>query len=115
MRVYLGTKFSTQVRRTALFQMQLSTSVLNLVAVDSLSILPGYCLFFFLRQGVPNVGAESGVSGRARVLPGTLAHALVLVVPHSSLPAGHKASPMMDEHINENMYYSTYRPLVGHF
>ena len=42
-RVYLGTKFSTQVRRTALFQMQLSTSV----AVDSLSILPGYCLFFF--------------------------------------------------------------------
>jgi hypothetical protein len=43
-----------------------------------------------LRQGVPNLGAESGVSGRTRLLPGTLAHALVVL--HNALPTGHEAS-----------------------
>ena len=43
----------------------------------------------FLRQGVPNLGAESGVSGRTRLLPGTLARALVL---HTTLPTGHETS-----------------------
>ena len=41
-----------------------------------------------LRQAVPNLGAESGVSGRTRLLPGTLAH--VLVVLHNTLPTGHE-------------------------
>ena len=36
------------------------------------------------------MGAESGVSGRTRLLPGTLAHALV--VPHNALSAGHKTT-----------------------
>ena len=42
----------------------------------------------FLRQGAPNLGAKSGVSGRTRLLPGTLAH--VLVVLHNTLPTGHE-------------------------
>jgi hypothetical protein len=44
----------------------------------------------FLRQGVPNLGAESGVSVRTRLLPGTLAHALVVI--HNALPPGHETS-----------------------
>ena len=32
-----------------------------------------------LGQGVPNLAAESGVSGRTRLLLGTLAHALVVL------------------------------------
>ena len=43
-----------------------------------------------LRQGVCNLGAESGVSGRTRLLPGTLAHALVVL--HNALPTGHETS-----------------------
>ena len=39
---------------------------------------------------------ESGVSGRARLLPRTLAH--VLVVLHSTLPAGHEtAQPFLKD------------------
>ena len=44
-----------------------------------------------LRQDVPNLGAESGVSGRTRLLPGTLAHALVVF--HNALPTGHETHP----------------------
>ena len=47
-----------------------------------------------LRQGAPNFGAESRVvSGRTRLgrlLPGTLAH--VLVVLHKTLPTGHETT-----------------------
>ena len=47
-------------------------------------------LLLFLRQGVPNIGDKSGVSGRTRLLPGTLAHALVVL--HNALPTGHETS-----------------------
>jgi hypothetical protein len=43
-----------------------------------------------LRQSVHNLGAESGVSGRTRLLPGTLAHALEVV--HNAWPPGHETS-----------------------
>jgi hypothetical protein len=43
-----------------------------------------------LRQGVPNLGAVSGVSGRTQLLPSTPAHALVLL--HNTLPTGHETS-----------------------
>ena len=43
-----------------------------------------------LRHGAPNLGAESGVSGRTRLLPGTLVHALVVL--HNILLAGHEIS-----------------------
>ena len=43
-----------------------------------------------LRQGVPLylrvIGGKSGVSGRTRLLPGTPAHALVVL--HNALPTG---------------------------
>ena len=48
----------------------------------------GYLRVFNLRQGVCNLGAESGVSGRTRLLPRTLAHALVVL--HNALPTGHE-------------------------
>jgi hypothetical protein len=41
-----------------------------------------------LRQGVPKIGGKSGVSGRIRLLPGTLAHALVVL--HNALLTGHE-------------------------
>ena len=43
-----------------------------------------------LRQGVPNLGAVSGVSGRTRLLPSTPAHALAVL--HNTLPTGHETS-----------------------
>ena len=46
--------------------------------------------FFFLRQGVRNLGAESGVIGRTRLLPRTLAHALIYIVLDNTLPTGHE-------------------------
>ena len=42
------------------------------------------------RQGVGNLVAESGVSGRTRLLPDTLAHALVVL--HNTSPTGHETS-----------------------
>ena len=53
---------------------------------SSLGITP----FFLLRQGVGHFWAESGVSGHARLLPDTLAHAIVVL--HNALPTGHKTS-----------------------
>ena len=38
------------------------------------------------------VGVESGVSGRTRLPPRTLAHAIVHVVLHNALPTGHETS-----------------------
>jgi hypothetical protein len=43
---------------------------------------------YFLRQDVANMGGKSGVSGRTRLLPGTLAHALVVL--QNALPTGHE-------------------------
>ena len=46
------------------------------------------------RHGVGKSGAESGVSGRTRLLLGTLAHALHVVVLHNAMkpPNGHETS-----------------------
>jgi hypothetical protein len=45
----------------------------------------------FLRHSVPNLGAEPvRASGRRRLLPCTLAHALVVL--HDALPTGHETS-----------------------
>jgi hypothetical protein len=46
--------------------------------------------WFVFKKGVPNLGAESGVSDRTRLLPRTLTH--VLVVLHNTLPTGHETS-----------------------
>jgi hypothetical protein len=46
--------------------------------------------YTILRQGVPKVGGKSGVSGHTRLLPGTLAHTLVLL--HNALPTGHETT-----------------------
>jgi hypothetical protein len=46
-----------------------------------------YIYIYIVRQGVPKQGAESGVSGCTRVLPGTLVRALVML--HTTLFTGH--------------------------
>jgi hypothetical protein len=48
------------------------------------------CRNLLLRQGVCNLEAESGVSGRTRLLLGTLTHAVVVL--HTAVPTGHDNS-----------------------
>jgi hypothetical protein len=59
----------------------------NLDAGEFAALALLYIYIYIVRQGVPKQGAESGVSGCTRVLPGTLARTLVVL--HTTLFTAH--------------------------
>ena len=61
---------------------------------------PPEVVSYFLRRGVPNIEGKTGVSGGTRLLPGTLAHAVVVL--HNAFSLAMKPSTM-DEHIKKKM------------
>ena len=67
------------------------------------AIMSPHFALITLNQDVCDLGAESRVSDRTRLLPCTLPHALVVL--HNALLTGHETSHNgpMDEHIKENM------------